>query len=175
MVEETKQIAESAGALGALGVDGKLFLAQLVNFGVVLFVMWKWVYTPLLKVMDERTAKIEKGLKDAEDSAAALRIAGEEKDRIVAEARAKAKGIIEEANATGEAARQDAVRKAKEEVERVVAQGKERLQSEKQAMLDGAKQELAGLVALATERVVGDAIDAAGDDKLIRAALKDLA
>lgn len=174
MVEETKQIAESAGALGALGVDAKLFIAQLVNFGVVLFVMWKWVYTPLLKVMDERTAKIEKGLKDAENSAAALRIADEEKDRIVAEARQKAKGIIEEANASGETARQEAVRKAKEEVERVVAQGKDRLQAEKQAMLDGAKQELAGLVALATARVVGDSIDAAGDEKLIRAALKDL-
>ena len=51
MVTEAKQVAESAGILGPLGVDVKLFIAQLVNVGVVLFVMWRWVYKPLLKVM----------------------------------------------------------------------------------------------------------------------------
>ena len=53
-VVEAAPHAEAAkeSVLGALGVNWKLFIAQLLNFSVVLFIMWKWVYTPLLKAID---------------------------------------------------------------------------------------------------------------------------
>ena len=173
MVTEAKQVAESAGVLGTLGIDAKLFLAQLVNFGIVFFVMWKWVYTPLLKVMDERTKKIEQGVSDAEAAGALLRGAKEQGSQAIAEARKQAKAILDEAAAAAEAERQAMAQKARAEVEKIVSQGKEQLQSEKRKMVADAKTEVASLVALAAEKVLREKIDAKKDAVLITQALKD--
>src|SRR5262245_33785531 len=62
---------EAAGPLGALGVEWNLFAAQLLNFAIVFYVMHRFVYKPLLKLLDERTAKIEQGLADADAAAGA--------------------------------------------------------------------------------------------------------
>lgn len=173
MVTEAKQVAESTGALGALGVDGKLFLAQLVNFGIVFFVMWKWVYTPLLKVMDERTKKIEQGVSDAEAAGALLRGAKEQGSQAIAEARKQAKAILDEAAAAAEAERQAMADKARLEVERIVAQGKDQLKGEQRKMVAEAKAEVASLVALAAEKVLREKIDPKKDAALIAQALKE--
>lgn len=172
MVEETKIAAESAGALGSLGLNGKLFLAQLVNFGLVLFVMWRWVYRPLLKILDERSKRLEKGLKDAEEAAAARKEAEAEGGRLVIEARQKAKAVVEEALAAGEKARQEAAAKAKEDVEKIVAAGKERLRADQEKMSAELKAELVGLVASAVERIAGEKLDARRDEMLIRRSLE---
>jgi F-type H+-transporting ATPase subunit b len=175
MVEATQQATGLAGAAGSLGLDVKLFLAQLVNFGVVVFVMWKWVYVPLLKVLDERTKRIEQGLKDAEAAAASRASAEEERGKTIAAARAEAKRIAEEAAAMAEADRASAVARTKAEVERIVAQGKDRMAQEKDAMMDGIRAEAASLVTAAAEKVLRAKLDAKGDATLVRDALKDLA
>lgn len=175
MVEETKQAAGLAGAAAALGLNLKLFIAQLVNFGLVVLVMWKWVYAPLLKVMDERTNKIEQGLKDAEAAAATRSAADEERGKTTMAARVEAKRIIEEAAAAAEEERRDAVDRARSEVERIVSQGKERLATEKDALMAGIRAEAGELVAAAAERVLRKKLDDAGDAKLVRDAIKDIA
>ncbi len=48
------------------GINLKSFLAQLVNFAIVLFVLWKWVFRPVAQGLADRTAKIEKSLDDAQ-------------------------------------------------------------------------------------------------------------
>ena len=109
MTPEASQLAQAAveaaphveaakeSVLGALGVNWKLFIAQLLNFSVVLFVMWKWVYTPLLRIIDARTARIDKGLKDAEAAAAAKSGAEKASDEAIVAARREAQRILEEA------------------------------------------------------------------------------
>ncbi len=171
MVEETKQIVESAGVLGSLGIDGKIFLAQLVNVSVVMFVMWKWVYRPLLKVMDERAKKIEKGLADAAESAALKQRAEADKDQVILEARLKAKSIIEEAQAAALVQGEAMIGKAKAEVEKIVVQGREQLQRSKAVMMDEAKNELGDLLVLAVAKVANEKLDAKKDEELIKKSL----
>lgn len=173
MVTEAKQVAESTGALGALGVDGKLFLAQLVNFGIVFFVMWKWVYTPLLKVMDERTKKIEQGVSDAEAAGALLRASEDQGVKAIADARKQAKAILDEAAAAAETERQAMAHKTRLEVEKIVAQGREQLKGEHRKMVTDAKAELGSLVAMAAEKVLREKIDPKKDAALIAEALKE--
>ena len=55
-----------------LGIDWKIFLAQLVNFGIVFFVLKKFAFSPIQKLLKERQSKIEKGLDDAARSASEL-------------------------------------------------------------------------------------------------------
>ena len=174
MVTEAKQVAESVGVLGTLGINGKLFIAQLLNFGIVLFVMWKWVYTPLLKVMDERAKKIEQGLKDAEASTSARRAAEEESAGIVATARKGAKAIMDDTAIAAEADLQEAAKRARQEVERIVSQGREQLRLEKEKMVTEAKAEVGNLVVMATERVLREKLDAKKDARLIEDAIKEV-
>lgn len=173
MVQEVTEAAGSASLLGTLGIDYKLFLAQLVNFGIVLFVVWKFVYGPLMKVLDERTARIEKGLKDAEESAKLKDLSAEEKERVIAEARAQAREIMERADSDAKAVADEKVAKAKDEVERIVTQGKDQLRNERERMLHDVKEELAGLLVAATEKVAGERLDRKKDAALIAEALKD--
>src|SRR3989338_1140626 len=52
--------------LGTLGIDWKLFLAQLFNFSIVLFIFWKWVVKPLGTTLTKRQERIEEGLNNAD-------------------------------------------------------------------------------------------------------------
>ena len=83
-------------ALAQLGIDWKLLLAQVVNFGILLFILKRYAYQPMLQLMDERAARIEKGLKDAEAAEQKLRSVEEEEKAILAGARQQAKELLVE-------------------------------------------------------------------------------
>jgi F-type H+-transporting ATPase subunit b len=166
--------SQSAGVLSILGIEGKLFIAQLVNFGIVIFVLWKLAYKPLLKMMDERTKKIEQGLKDAEASAGSRKLAEDDRTTIVAEARRAAKDIMDQAAILAARERQEATVRTKAEVEKIVSHGKETIRAEKDKMMLEAKAEVGSLVALATERVLRAKLNATADAKLIENAISDV-
>ncbi len=172
MVTEVQQAVESAGVLGTFGVNWKLFLAQLINFGLILGVLWKFAYKPLLKIMDERSSKIEKGLQDATDAAKARGMAEEERASIVAEARKSAKEIMDAATALAEKERTEATARTKAEVQKIVDAGREQIKSEQSKMMADAKSEVGMLVAMAAEKVLKDKIDAKTDAGLIAEAIK---
>jgi F-type H+-transporting ATPase subunit b len=170
---EAQTAVEAVGPLARLGVDWRLLVAQLVNFGLVLFVMAKWVYKPLLKVMDERASKIEQGIKDAAAAASAKDAASVEKDAVVGEARQRARTIIEEAERLAVTLRDEQVKKAKTEVESVVAKGKEQLAADRAASLAAARAELADIVVAAASKVLATKMDGPADAALAKAALAE--
>ena len=51
--------------LQKLGIDWRLLIAQLVNFSILVIILYKLLYKPVLKVLNDRKEKIEQGLKDA--------------------------------------------------------------------------------------------------------------
>src|SRR5262245_53133970 len=63
--QEAGKEESEGGVLGMLGINWKLFIAQLINFGIVLFVLWKWVFKPVSSGLEARTTRIEKSLQDA--------------------------------------------------------------------------------------------------------------
>jgi len=165
--------AAEAGLLGTLGIEGKLFAAQLVNFAIVAAVLWKFAYKPLLAVMDARATKIAQGLKDAELSGEARRVAEEAAADVLAEARTKAKEIMDATEKRAEADRIAATDRARAEVEKIVEQGKGHIQAEKVRMMQEAKAELGTLVALAAERVIKEKVDEKIDARLIATAVAE--
>ena len=81
-------------ALAHLGINAKLLIAQVVNFAILLFVLKRYAYRPILKLLDERSAKIEKGLADAEQAALTLKETSAEEKRILSEARAEVRALM---------------------------------------------------------------------------------
>lgn len=163
---------ETPSVLGALGVNWKLLVAQLINFGVVLFVMWKWVYTPLLKAIDSRNAKLEKGLKDAEAAAAARTGAEKSSDETIIAARREAQRILEESQKHADAQRAEMKAKTQEELKALIQQGKDTLAAEKEKMVREARTEIAELAVLAAGKALGEKMTDAQKKAMLESAAK---
>lgn len=166
-MEEARQ-----SVLGALGIDWKLFIAQLINFSVVLFVMWKWVYTPLLKVIDARTARIDQGLKDSEAASAARRAAERTSDEAIVAARKEAQRILEEAQKAAAAQHASMKAQTQEELKALVQQGKHTLGAEKEKMVREARAEIASLAVMAAGKALGEELTGAQRKSFLDAAAK---
>ncbi|PCI90381.1 ATP synthase F0 subunit B [Candidatus Kaiserbacteria bacterium] len=126
------------------GLNWKLLLVQIVNFGVLLAVLWYFLYNPILAMLDERRKKIEEGVQNAEDAGKRLgEIEGERKTilkdatlsagdilstskgraeeqakSIVDDATSKAGSIAESAAKRADEAREQALRESREEIGR---------------------------------------------------------
>lgn len=72
------------------GLETKLFLFQLVNFLIIVFILKKFLLVPLRKILDERKRKIEQSLIDAENVKATLKNAALEKKKILDQAKESA-------------------------------------------------------------------------------------
>ncbi|MBI2476800.1 ATP synthase F0 subunit B, partial [Candidatus Uhrbacteria bacterium] len=94
VVTETRE-PEEGNVLGSLGLSPTLFVAQLMNFLIVLLVLWKFAYRPLMKLMQERTARIEEGVQKAEDADRRVTELTKEREDVLREARREAKDLIE--------------------------------------------------------------------------------
>jgi F-type H+-transporting ATPase subunit b len=143
----------------AFGINGKIIIAQVVNFAVLLLILNKIGYRPIKKFVEERTAKIEEGVKNAEEAKKALANAKEEQESILASARKEAAKIIETAQVKAKEQGDAQLAKAKQEVAHVVAQGKTTIESERQKMMEEVKSDVITLVVESTKQVLGNAVD----------------
>ncbi len=160
--------------LANLGVDGRILLAQIVNFFILLWVLNRFVYRPLLAVLDKRSKIIEQGIKDAQDAKRQLDTAREEAAKIDMGARAEAKALIAEAEAAAKRARELAVTETKEKIDQMLAQGEKQLTEERAKMLAEVRGELANLVVLATGKILRKNVDSAENERLAAEALSEI-
>lgn len=158
VARETTEVAEATGGLGTLGINVKIFLAQLLNFTVVLIVLWRFAYRPITKLLDDRQRKVEKSLKDAADVEKRVKQLEEERKDILLQAKHEASVALEKAQADAEARKADLLAKAKEEVSQVVRQGKIQLQAEKEAMLRDARQEIVQLAVESARKILEESV-----------------
>ena len=97
VVAEAAQAAESVGGIGVLGINGKIFLAQLVNFGLILLVLWRFAFKPIVARLEARSERIEKGLAEAKKAEDRLKQIESERGEILAIAQKDALQIVAKA------------------------------------------------------------------------------
>ena len=158
----------------ALGLDLKIFIAQLLNFSILIFVLWRFAYKPVFKILEERRLKIAKGLEDSDESAKKLAQAGEEKKEIISLARKEANEIIEEAKSRAETRYQEIVDKAKGDLKIVIDDEKEKIRAERNHAIKEVKKEAAQMIADALLKIFPEKANEASDAKMIEKALEDL-
>lgn len=156
---ETIETTEQSDALGKLGIDGGIFVAQLVNFLIVLIVLWKFAYKPIIKMLDQRSERVEKSIRSAEHVEKRVAALEDERKQIVADARAQAAKVMETARTDQEALKTDMVEKAKREVERVVVNGKAQLKADQEAMMREARKEMVEIAVAAAKKILSEGID----------------
>ncbi len=158
----------------ALGLDWRVLLAQFFNFGILVFVLWRFAYKPVFKILEERREKIEKGLKDSDEATARLEGSIKESKEVIVKARQEANAIVEEAQARAEARYQEVVNKAKEDIRVVMDKEKEKITQEKEAIVGQVKAELSSLVMASLKKVLAEAMDEDKDKKIIDKVVKEL-
>ncbi|GHT44670.1 ATP synthase subunit b [Endomicrobiia bacterium] len=112
------------GIIQRFGLEAKLFLFQIINFLVIVFVLKKFLYTPLKRILDERKNKIDQSLRDAESAKIALENAGEEKKKILLEAKSSADKLAASAKISIDEAKEKAVAEAKQRSEQILDDAK---------------------------------------------------
>ena len=149
-------------------IDWKIIIAQAVNFGIVLAVLYAFALKPLKKLMSERTEKIAKGVTDAKENAELIEKTRQEYSEILNKARVEAHTIFQEGKHDADLKKAEMLENAKKEVDNMIANGKQTLESEKAKILEEAKKEIVSLVVLATEKVLKDNNDTSINEKMIK-------
>jgi F-type H+-transporting ATPase subunit b len=153
-------------------LDVKLLLAQMVNFAIVVGVLYWFAFKPLLKTMGERSSKIEQGLKEAEEISNRLNTTKAEQTAILKQAKVDAASLLEEARALSEDKKNQMVAKAKEEVGKLIVEEKAKIQEAKEKTLAEIKAEVTDLVVLVAEKVLREKVNSKTDNEIIAKALK---
>lgn len=160
--------------LDKLGVDWKLLLAQGVNFLILLWVLRRYAYKPMIDFLESRSHRIDEGLKNAKRAAEKLSEMEEQERAIFSKAHEEARTIVTGAQ---DAAKQVADRIAVEsraEAERIIRDARAKIEREREAIRSEMAHELAGLVLLATEKVLGEKMRDRKDEDIVKEAVKAL-
>jgi len=157
-----------------LGINWKLLIAQAINFTIVLIVLHRFVYKPLLKMLQDRQKKIDQSLKDAEKVEENLKKSKIERENQIALGRKEAEKIIESTNKKADEVKNEKVEEARAESAAVIKEAKEKIKMERGQMIEDVKTEVGELVLLASNKVTKDSIDKTTHQKLINEAISDL-
>ena len=140
--------------LTAFGIDWRLIVIQIFNFSILVSILWYFLYTPVLKLLSEREAKIKKGMSDAEEAGKALLLADSEKTTILKAAHIEAGHIHTRATSTAEEKTSALIRDAEMKIARDIESAKGLAGEIKSQALKESEAEIAKLSFLAAEKIL---------------------
>lgn len=164
-------VEHSQGLFEALGVDWKLLVEQALAFLILVWLLKKFVYPALIKAIDSRRDTIEAGMKEAKESQEAAEKVQDQVAELLEQSRKEADEILARTHQEAAAMMSEAEDKAKQRAEQIVTDARAQLDNDVRKAREALKQDTIELVAMATEKVVGEKLDATKDAKLITKAL----
>ena len=159
--------------LDGFGINFKILLAQIVNFTILLLILSKFAYKPILNMLDKRRETIKESLKKAESiekEKSALEI---EKAEILVKAREEAMKIVKEARLEIAKLKEEGTEKTKIEVQKMIKRAKETIEKDRIKMVDEVKKEVADIAILIASQVIQKNLDEQIDETLIDSAIEE--
>ena len=156
-----------------LGINIPSLLVFLVNFAILLVILYFFAYKPILKMLDQRSERIRESLEAAEQ---AKQQAEESETRIqeqLQEARRQGQRLLEQARALADKYREDEMAKAREEADAFVVRARQEIQQERDGAVEEVKRHFAVLAIQAAERVIGQSLDDRAHRELIVQVLEE--
>ncbi len=136
------------------GINWKLLLVQGLNFGILMLLLWKFLYTPVLKLIDDRRKKIEEGVKNAEEADKKLAASGAEGQEIRSKASREAEAMVAAARARAEEKKVEMMKAAEEKAEALLADATARAEETQRQALKQSEKEIARAAMLAAEKLL---------------------
>jgi F-type H+-transporting ATPase subunit b len=154
----TTMATEEEGGSNFL-VPNATFLIELAAFGIILFVLGKWVIPPINRAMTARQDAIRKQFSDLESARSEAEKAEQEFRAQIAEARHEAARIREEAREQGAAIVAEMREQAQAEANRIVEHAHAQIAAERQQAVATLRAEVGSLATTLAGRIVGEALD----------------
>ena len=151
-----------------------LMVWTIVCFGLTFLVLRRFAFGPIQKIIDERRARIQSSIEEAEKARSEARRLLEEHRALIGQARGQSEQILSEARKVADSM----ARRVKEETEadrhRRLEETKRQIEAETQRALEQIRTEVAELTLIATTKVTGKVLEDADHKRLIDDAIRDL-
>lgn len=158
----------------SLGINLTSFIAQIINFLIVMFLLWKFAYTPVLNILQERQKKVEQGLKNAEKAAKDRGEAELDAEKIREKAYKDANEILKNAKDAANVESAEIVKKSSEQADRIMKTARNEAASMKDRVMSEAKKEISDVVIIALNKVVREEFSDEEKKKLTARAISEL-
>ena len=157
---------------GLLTINGTL-IAQLVIFLLVLFILYRLAWGPLLKILNERRARIAQGVEATQRALQELEAAEKERQAKLEEARREAQAMLDRITKQAEDLRKELEAKAREQAEALMAKARAEIQQERQKAVQDLRSQVADLAVMAAGRIIGESLDAKKHRELIERTIEE--
>jgi F-type H+-transporting ATPase subunit b len=163
-----------AAEAGVITIDGTV-IVELITFLIMLAILARYVYPEIVRLAEARQRTVAEQLREAEQSRADAEARLKEAEAKLADARKTAQSVIDAAGKSGEQLRQELRQKAEEESRRTVEAARKEIEAQRDQAVRSVREEVAGLVVAATEKVIGETLDGARHKQLIERAIEEVA
>lgn len=117
-----------------LGVEPIQLITQIFNFAIMVFLLTKFLYKPILRALEDRKKKIAEGLAYTQKMQEEMEKTEKKKEEILNKAKDEARKIVEEGKAAGKQLEAEIIKKAHAEAGAILSKGREELVMEKEQM-----------------------------------------
>ncbi len=157
------------------GLDKQHFIAQVISFCLVTFLLCKFAYGPILKVLEERRQRIAESMANADKIKAELARTEAARLEILDKANTQANKLIEEARAAAARVQEQETQKAIAAAEQIMSKAQEAAAREHDRMLTELRREVGRLVVETTGKVAGKVLSADDQKRLADETSRQLA
>ena len=158
----------------AFGVNLGALVFQIINFLLLLYLLNRFLFKRVFALLDERQARISKGLEDAAAAARDRELARAEREAAVAEARKEANEMIARANKIAEDTRNEILADARAEAEQATARAREEIVAEKDKAMAEIRGQVAELALAAAGKLVRRQMDDPTQRRLVEEFLAEV-
>ena len=181
IIPGSDSLHESTEAHGGVGtpnplvqLDPGLFIWTIITFLILLFVLAKFAWKPLLAALESRESTIKSSLDDAEKAKRELERINVESEEIIAKARSDAQGIRSEAKAAAEKIKADLIASTDDDVKKIRDEAHKQIQVEKDKAINDIREEVVTLTISVAEKVIKKNLSKDENQSLIEESLKSL-
>ena len=153
-------------------LDPGLFVWTILTFLLLVFVLAKFAWKPLLKMLQDREDMVRSSIEDAEKAKSELERLNEESEAIMAKARSEAQSILADGKAAAEKVKDGIIAKSKEQANKIREDAGNQIQVEKDKAISEIKKEVVNLTLSVAEKLIQKNLSDADNKSLIEESLK---
>lgn len=167
--------AEGAeGGGGLLSINPGLMIWTLLIFFMLLFILTKIAYKPLLAAVKKREQALEEAIEGAKRDREEAQKAMEEQRRLISEARTEAQGYVAQGRATAEKVKQQMLEDARHQQQEMMERAKRDIETEKERAIADLRREAVDIAIAAAEKVIERNLDDDANRKIVEKFLSTL-
>ncbi|MGA7730589.1 MAG: F0F1 ATP synthase subunit B [Chloroflexia bacterium] len=157
----------------ALGILWGNLLWQCAAFLILIFLLYRAAYRPILKMLDERANRIRESMEQAEAIKVANQEAAKKAEQIIGTAQAQVRDMLTQANQISQRTIAAAQVEAREQREKLLADAHAQILTDTQRAKEELQREVARLAIMAASRVIGKSLDSQDHYRLVDEALAE--